>query len=169
MWNQAKHLGISPLQIQLLIFIANHSEEYANVTYLATEFLITKPTISGAIKVLVKKKLLEKKPSEIDKRAFSLVLTSEGQKAVEAASAYTDPLQKAIKKQSPADQARFFVTLNAILEGLESSEQITIQRGCRSCGFFERDEVRGSDFCQHFDQYLLPRDLRLDCPEFESA
>ena len=51
-WEQAKNLGLSPIQIQILIFLNYHSEHLATVSYLAKEFSLTKPTISDAIKIL---------------------------------------------------------------------------------------------------------------------
>ncbi|MEE9439784.1 MAG: helix-turn-helix domain-containing protein [Saprospiraceae bacterium] len=73
--NYAKEIGISPIQIQLLIFIAYHKSEYCKVRYLANGFNITKPTISEAIKVLNKKELLQKKYTEFDNRSFTISLT----------------------------------------------------------------------------------------------
>ena len=56
LWEKAKMVGLSPIQIQMLIFIAFHKQELCNVSHLAKEFNITKPTVSDAIKVLDKKK-----------------------------------------------------------------------------------------------------------------
>lgn len=169
LWQQSKVIGISPLQIQILLFIESHSKAYATVTYLAREFHMTKPTISEAVKVLVTKEYLKKNPSEIDKRAFSLELSDRGKKAVEQAQGFSDPVLRSIRKHSPSEQAKFFVMLTRILGNLDTAGLITVQRSCRHCRFFKRDDIRGSDFCQHFDQYLLPRDIRVDCPEFEEG
>lgn len=169
LWQQSKATGISPLQIQILLFISSHPEAYANVTYLAREFHMTKPTISEAVKVLVNKGYLDKIPSEIDKRAFSLGLTNRGKDTVEQARGFSDPVLKAIRKHSPSEQAKLFVMVNSILGNLDTAEVISVQRSCRHCRFFERDHIRGSDFCQHFEQYLLPRDVRVDCGEFEEV
>lgn len=55
LWKKAKQLGVSPIQIQILIFITYHTVELCNVSDLAKEFNVTKPTISDAIKVLEKR------------------------------------------------------------------------------------------------------------------
>ena len=60
LWEKAKEQGLSPIQIQLLIFIQHHSADKATISYLAQEFNFTKPTISDAIKVLEEKNLLKK-------------------------------------------------------------------------------------------------------------
>ena len=56
LWEKAKEFGLSPIQIQVLIFIHYHSKEKSTVSYLAQEFNLTKPTISDAIKALEQKK-----------------------------------------------------------------------------------------------------------------
>ena len=60
LWEKAKVHGISPIQIQLLVFISNHKIEICNVSYMAKEFNVTKATISDAVRVLIKKEYLEK-------------------------------------------------------------------------------------------------------------
>mgnify|MGYP001953763141 CR=1 FL=1 len=60
LWQKAKTIGLSPIQIQILIFINYHKIEFCNVSHLAKEFNVTKPTISDAVKVLVNKELIEK-------------------------------------------------------------------------------------------------------------
>ena len=46
LWDYAKTTGLSPIQIQMLIFMRYHAEEWCNVSALAREFNMTKPTIS---------------------------------------------------------------------------------------------------------------------------
>jgi len=52
LWEKAKEHSLSPIQIQLLIFIRHHSADKTTISYLAQELNFTKPTISDAIKVL---------------------------------------------------------------------------------------------------------------------
>ena len=82
LWDHAKVIGLSPIQIQLLVFMAYHEESMCNVSYLAKEFNVTKATISDAIKALEKKQLIQKNPSTSDKRAYSIVLSTDGKKLV---------------------------------------------------------------------------------------
>ena len=60
LWDHAKDLGLSPIQIQLLIFVGHHKAALCNVSYLAKEFNVTKPTISDAVRVLFQKGTIEK-------------------------------------------------------------------------------------------------------------
>src|SRR3546814_20253589 len=52
LWQKAGEERLSPIQLRLLVFIRYHAPDMNNVSYLAREFNVTKPTISDAIKVL---------------------------------------------------------------------------------------------------------------------
>ena len=55
LWQQSRDTGLSPIQIQVLLFLTFHGPEKRKIGYLAAEFNLTKPTISDAVKVLVQK------------------------------------------------------------------------------------------------------------------
>ena len=82
LWEKAKSNGLSPIQIQILIFINFHKQKLCNVSHLAKEFNVTKPTISDAIKVLDKKGLITKDFSSADNRSYLIDLSSNGKKMV---------------------------------------------------------------------------------------
>ncbi|MGB0918349.1 MAG: MarR family winged helix-turn-helix transcriptional regulator, partial [Flavobacteriales bacterium] len=69
LWNESKAHGLSPLQVQVLIFLHYHSEEKCTVSYLAKEFNMAKPTISDTVKILERKELIQKVKSPIDTRS----------------------------------------------------------------------------------------------------
>ena len=75
LWNESKENSLSPIQIQILIFIYFHSLEKCKVGYLADEFNMTKATISDSVKILLSKELVTKETDPIDTRSFSLSLT----------------------------------------------------------------------------------------------
>ena len=72
LWEKSKLYKISPIQIQLLIFCSTHKKEDLKVSFLATEFDLTKATISDSIKVLLKKELLTKAINIKDSRSFTV-------------------------------------------------------------------------------------------------
>ena len=82
LWEHAKVIGLSPIQIQILIFIAYHKSELCNVSHLAKEFNVTKPTISDAVRVLDKKKYIIKDYSLSDNRSYSILLSALGKDIV---------------------------------------------------------------------------------------
>ena len=80
LWNESKENSLSPIQIQILIFISFHSSEKCKVGYLADEFNMTKATISDSVRVLLSKALVTKETDPSDTRSYSLLLTDEGKK-----------------------------------------------------------------------------------------
>ncbi|HMR57867.1 MAG TPA: MarR family winged helix-turn-helix transcriptional regulator, partial [Cyclobacteriaceae bacterium] len=78
LWNESKALSLSPIQIQILIFLNFHAEVKRKVSYLANEFNMTKATISDSIKVLEQKKFIRKEFEPHDTRSFVIHLTARG-------------------------------------------------------------------------------------------
>ena len=118
LWDLTKETGLSPIQIQIIIFLNRHEEHLCNVSHLAREFNLSKPTISDAIKALSQKDLVEKHPSPQDKRAYTLHLNSKGKKLVQKLEAFVLPLKNALGKIHKEDQVKFFTTLNQLIYDL---------------------------------------------------
>src|SRR5690606_3914191 len=68
LWNESKTNGLSPIQVQVLIFLLHHDEEMRKVSYLASEFNMTKATISDTVKTLEQKGLITKAYNQHDTR-----------------------------------------------------------------------------------------------------
>ncbi|MCK0134418.1 MarR family transcriptional regulator [Arenibacter sp. S6351L] len=165
LWDKAKLLGLSPIQIQILIFIAYHKTEFCNVSHLAKEFNITKPTISDAIRVLDKKGFITKNYSSSDSRSYSIGLSTEGKKMVEETSDFANPLKTELTTLHQTDLEALFGTLSKLIYQLNRSGILTVQRTCYGCKFYSRKADQ--DYCNLLDKELLNTDIRLDCPEFE--
>ena len=165
LWEHAKVLGLSPIQIQLLIFVAYHSEHLCNVSHLAKEFNLTKPTISDAIKVLVNKEFIQKIPSATDKRAYSVALTNKGEKIVQNTKHFTKPISKGVNQLNATEQTNLFASISKLIFDLNRNGILSIQRTCFGCRFYQKTD--NHHYCQLIKTDLLDKDIRLDCPEFE--
>ena len=165
LWQHAKTLGLSPIQIQLMIFIAHHDDVLCSVTHLAQEFNLTKPTISEALKVLLQKKLIKKVPSELDRRAFTVKLTAQGMEAVDHTELFANPVESSVDKLSKRDKEQLFFSIKQLIYGLNRANIIAVQRTCFGCRFYERKS--NSHFCHLLSKKLLNHELRIDCPEFD--
>ena len=77
-WKQAVEEGLSPLQIRIMGFLADHADESIGVARLAEELLVSKPTISDSVKLLADRKFLIRKPDKSDARSHALQLTGAG-------------------------------------------------------------------------------------------
>jgi DNA-binding MarR family transcriptional regulator len=165
LWNESKENSLSPIQIQLLVFIHFHSEPLCKVSYLAHEFNMTKATISDSVRVLLNKKLVSKQTDPNDTRSYSLSLTQEGKKIAEKSALFTNSLQKPIDKLSENQKHTMLNGLLKLINDLNNSEVISVQRMCFNCNNYER--ASGKHFCKLLNSPLSESELRIDCAEHE--
>ena len=166
LWEHAKTLGLSPIQIQILVFLANHKTDYCTVSYLANEFNITKPTISDAIKVLERKKLIEKDYSSSDSRSYTVFLSEEGKSVVFQTEHFANPIKDQLSVIDQVDLDQLYLTITQLIYGLNHSGLLTVQRMCFACKFHSKTE--NGHFCNYLNAKLQHSDIRIDCPEFEA-
>jgi DNA-binding MarR family transcriptional regulator len=167
LWQQSRDTGLSPIQVQLLIFIAFHEPAKRRVGYLAKEFNLTKPTISDAVKVLVQKGFLERIDEPADSRSHSLKLTPAGQQVVEQTGGFATLLREIIGQLGEERKAVLYEGLFALIYQLQQRGVITIQRMCQTCAHYSY--AGGGHYCGLLNIPLEANDLRLDCPEHQSA
>mgnify|MGYP002358737314 FL=1 len=167
LWNKAKEHSLSPIQIQLLIFIQYHSEDKTTISYLAQEFNFTKPTISDAIKVLEQKKLIKKFTDSSDTRSYTIQLTTAGKKIVSETENFANPLTTIIAKTSETDKMILWQNISNLIIQLNKLEVISVQRTCFNCNHYATKNK--THFCNLLNLKLETQDIRIDCGEFENA
>ena len=167
LWQKAKELGLSPIQIKILLFIAYHKIDYCNVSHLAKEFNVTKPTISDAIRVLDYKELIIKDHSSTDSRSYSILVSEKGKKVVTATEDFAQPIQKQLSGINNTELSNVFKTLSKLIYQLNKSDILTVQRTCYACKFY--DSTSKGNYCNLLETSLKAQDIRLDCPEFEES
>lgn len=165
LWEKAKLVGLSPIQIQILLFIAYHKTELCNVSHLAKEFNVTKPTISDAIKVLDKKQMIIKDYSLADSRRYSILLSQLGTDIVSQTNDFANPLKSLIGNIEQTELDSVFKTLSELIYKLNSTGILSVQRTCFGCKFYSKQDA--SDYCNLLEKKLLKSEIRLDCPEYE--
>lgn len=165
LWNESKENSLSPIQIQILIFIYFHSQEKCKVGYLADEFNMTKATISDSVKVLLAKDLVAKETDPIDTRSYSLSLTTEGKKIAKKASFFASSIEQPLEKLTEEQKTVMLNGLLKLIYDLNKSGIITIQRMCFTCSNYQVD--KGVHYCKLLKSRLAENDLRVDCPEHE--
>ena len=165
LWEKAKVLGLSPIQIQILIFIAYHKPELCNVSHLAQEFNLTKPTISDAIRVLNNKACIVKDFSSSDNRSYTILLSHKGQKIVEETENFAEPIKRQLDKTNDISLNTLYTSLNKLIYQLNQIGILTVQRTCYGCKFY--DQTSQKHYCNLLNQELVDHDIRLDCPEFQ--
>lgn len=166
LWEKAKVHGISPIQIQILLFVSNHDQNICNVSYLAKEFNVTKATISDAVRVLLKKQLLEKDFSPNDNRRYNLLITDQGSQMVYDLSEYSLPIANSLTNFNQTELKSLFKTISKLIFQLNKIGVIQVQRTCYNCQHYKGDR-KSQHFCNLLNEKLKTHDLRLDCNEFE--
>lgn len=167
LWNESKENALSPIQIQILIFIHFHSLEQCKVGYLADEFNMTKATISDSVRVLLNKALVIKETDPTDTRSYSLSLTSEGKNIAKKASFFASSMQQPIEKLTEAQKKAMLNGLLKLIHDLNKSGIITIQRMCFTCSFYKAEN--GIHYCNLLKTSLAETEIRVDCPEHQMA
>lgn len=165
LWNESKVNSLSPIQIQLLIFIQFHSLEKCKVGYLANEFNMTKATISDSVRVLLAKGLVTKETDPVDTRSYSLSLTQEGKKVAKNASFFASSIERPIEKLTEEQKNVMLNGLLKLIQDLNQSGIITIQRMCFTCSFYKAEN--GNHYCNLLKSKLAESEIRVDCPEHE--
>ena len=165
LWQESKEFALTPIQVQVLIFLLHHSEDKRKVSYLAKEFNMTKPTISETIKVLQQKKLVSKENEPGDSRSYIINLTEDGKSIATKTSFFTEKIRTPIDNLHQDDKENLLLSLLSIIRHLNNAGIITIQRMCLTCLHYENSEQGKKHFCKLLNQSLNATDLRIDCAE----
>lgn len=165
LWNESKERSLSPIQIQILIFIQFHSMEKCKISYLADEFNMTKATISDSVRVLLAKEMLNKETDPSDSRSYTLSLTNQGRIVAKEVSFFASALEKPIDKLSDEQKSTMLNGLLNLIHDLNRSGVISIQRMCYSCSNYSKEN--GEHYCNLLKSVLADNELRVDCPEHQ--
>lgn len=163
LWEKSKILKLSPIQIQILIFLKNHEAKYCTINSLADEFNMTAATISDAVRVLRGKKLVNKSRNKKDKRIFYLNLTQKGLKIAEENSNFIQDLMNAIEGLDENEKESLLRGLIKIIFHLNQNNVVITKRMCFTCNYFQKQN--GEFYCELLELKLSIKDLRIDCPE----
>ncbi len=167
LWQESREFSLSPIQVQVLIFLLYHSEEKRKVSYLADEFNMTKATISDTVKALDQKGLIEKAYEPHDTRSYVIHLTEKGRSIAKKTALFTHELHTPIDQLHADDKENLLLSLLNIIRHLNRAGIITVQRMCMSCTYYQSSRKGQKHFCTLLNQKLEATDLRLDCPEYE--
>ncbi|MFY0684578.1 MAG: winged helix-turn-helix transcriptional regulator [Balneola sp.] len=163
LWNESKEHSLSPIQVQVLIFLHYHSADKRKVSHLAKEFNVTKATISDTVKTLEKKQLISKSYEPDDARSFTIDLTAKGIEVASRTSHFTKEIQTPINKLPQQEKENLLLNLIGVIHHLNQAGVISIQRMCLTCSFYRKND--NGHYCNLLKQPLNDEELRVDCPE----
>ncbi len=162
-WKTGKSLHLNPIQIQILIFLLQHSEENNKVSTLAKEFNITKASISDTVRALEDKNLIDKVSTTGDLRNFRIRLTAAGKNIAKKAMLYVTDVSSSIQKLPPEEKDKLFSILGKIILDLHAGGVIPVQRMCQTCSYHAIRNVQ--HHCQLLNCNLTTDRLQLDCAD----
>ena len=165
LWNESKEHSLSPIQVQLLIFLLHHSDQKRKVSYLAEEFNMTKATISDTVKTLEQKLFIKKEFEAHDARSYIIHLTEKGKELAEQTSLFAKEIQIPIDNLHAEDKENLLISLVDIIHHLNKAGVITLQRMCFTCHFYKADKNGQGHYCNLLNSKLADSELRIDCPE----
>jgi DNA-binding MarR family transcriptional regulator len=169
LWTEAKEHKLSPIQMQLLIFIKYHnSDKQRRIASMAREFNMTKATISDSIKVLEQKGLIERADDMLDSRSFNFSLTDKGAKLTAMIENYTKPLDDSIATLPPQQKNEILMSMLETIYQLNQNGIISTQRMCYNCYYYNGDRQQ-AHFCNLMQKDLAIDELRIECPEHKST
>lgn len=168
LWNESKEHALSPIQVQVLIFLLYHSDQMRKVSYLAGEFNMTKATISDTIKTLKQKGLIKKEYELQDTRSYVIQLTAKGREIAQMTSLFSKEIKAPIDKLHTEDKENLLLSLLSIINHLNKAGVITRQRMCFSCRFYKSSKNGATHFCNLMNKPLADDELRVDCPDYKA-
>lgn len=167
LWNESKQNALSPIQIQLLIFLLFHSKDKCKVSYLAQEFNMSKPTISDSVKSLLGKGLIMKYKDPSDIRSYTIGLTHTGRQAAIKSADFAQAIEKPLHALEDEQKATMLSGLLQIIQQLHGAGIISIQRMCFTCSNYSAEN--GGHYCKLLRSKLTNSELRIDCKEHTFA
>ncbi len=167
LWNEGRESSLSPIQIQILVFLFQHPDRNFTASYLAEEFNLTKATISESLKVLFQKNLIEKSENRLDTRSYFLQLTENGLATAKKSSSFTSEIEHSIQNLPFEQQEIVFESLTKLIYDLHQSRHISLKRMCFNCINYSYEN--GTHYCKLLEKNLKNSELRVDCGEFVDA
>jgi DNA-binding MarR family transcriptional regulator len=165
LWTEAKEHKLSPIQMQLLIYIKYHSaDKQRRIAAMAREFNLTKATISDSIRVLEQKGLIQRADDAADSRSFNFSLTEQGLKLTGMIENFTLPLDGAIATLPPQQKETILLSVLDLIYRLNQNGVISTQRMCYNCFYYAGDRQQ-HHHCNLMQRPLVVDDLRIECPE----
>lgn len=167
LWDESRDTTLSPIQLQILIFILFHQPEKCKVSYLANEFNMTKATISDSVKVLLQKQLIAKLPDSNDTRSHIISLTDIGRGVAQKAALFAGKLEKPLHKLDIDQKEVMLSGLLRLIHELTVAGIITLQRMCFTCTNYKKQGE--NHYCKLLETTLHQREIRIDCHEHVSG
>lgn len=164
-WEINKKTGVSPLMAQIIEYLGNTSGNLKTPAKIADEIGVTRPTVTDALKSLIKKGYIREKVNSEDKRFKILYLTKKGESFLKN-SIYKVILKSSLKSLSRDKKENLFFSLINFVADLNKRGILPIARICLNCENFEKNkfkETKKPHYCKLLKQKMNDFDLNVNC------
>ncbi len=162
--------GLSPIQVQLLLRIANVNQPEREPARLAAWFDVSRPTVTEATAALRRKDLLADEAVPADRRRTRLVLTPRGQRVAGLLARWDEPVRAELAALPLEAKGETLDLLLGLIGRMQGSGLIRVAHTCTTCRFYRpRDQPGSAGHCNLLDVALPPESLQLDCPDHDPA
>lgn len=166
-WGLAKKKKLTPLQIQILLFLKNRKQKDSVPSRIAEELGLTKATLSESISALEKKKLIKRLISTTDRRFTTLSLTLSGEKIIKELISVEGLFERYVRKFNETDKKnslKFFVN---IISSLYFDNYIKVARLCCTCQHFQKDAIsKDLHFCNLIGREFSNEEINFGCTSY---
>lgn len=166
LWEKAKNCNLSPIQIQILIFLSTTQSSQRNTSYMASFFNVTAATISESIRNLIEKGYVKSKKCTNDKRKHCFNITPRGKKLISQICDWHNPLVEIYKQKLSSDEKELLdKILYQLLYYFSEEKLLHDMTFCLDCKYFVKE---GEDqfYCAHYNKELKYSDLVFNCKHF---
>jgi DNA-binding MarR family transcriptional regulator len=165
---EAEEAGLTPVQAQTLLFVRHTKTFLASVGRLAAALGTTHVTAIGVVDGLVRRGLLIKQPSSVDRRVTLLRLTPAGEETCRRIERFGHTIEEALAGLDDAGLAALDVHLGALIWSLRAAGALQVAEPCRGCVHFHEDAAPGTPEphrCALIQRFLSEAEARRDCPD----
>ncbi len=171
-WHNAGPTKLTPLQSDILLFL-DGDRRPRRQGEIVTALASTAPTVSDAVRALAGKDLVDRQRDPADSRAITLVLTEAGRTEAARLATIPEPLRAALDGLGEEDVAAMLRGTTSMIRILQQWHAIPVSRTCVTCRFYRPDahpgDLRHPHHCAFVDAAFGDVDLRLDCPDHQTA
>lgn len=164
-------LGLSPVQIQALLFAAHTRSDVATVGNFANTIGTTHVTAVKILNGLVRRGLINKSQKAEDRRVTLLSLTSMGREVVNKLDNWGHLLEEALQPISEELLTHFETGLGSIISTLQKKGYLVVSEPCIGCIHYlpNAGDKAAPHYCKLIQKYLTHEATLQECPEHTSS
>lgn len=165
-------LGLTPIQVQSLLFVQETKPFATMVGNLARLLGATHASVVGTVDGLVARGYLVRTVAEDDRRVTLLRLTDDGIRACVRIREQSKTLDQAVSAMTAEERAGLDRGVGALMEQLGEGGYAWLAHSCHGCMHFQRNKNPASETphrCALLQVALAEDQLDLECPEFISG